>query len=157
MALRLRHAVNARGGYLHRYLRFSNRTHACALRAGQASFYQRKTIFRKISMATAFQFSASQLAEIQRLRTVLAQPGNASLDSGAVSLYSYIFTCVTGIDLTNSSFLTPIEKETWGLASCLFIQLCMHGVRSCLLPLNSVIPHKVSSNKTHICYTFNST
>jgi hypothetical protein len=49
-------------------------------------------------MVTSFAFTPTQLAEIDRLRGILAQAANATQPSGAVALYAYIFQCVTGID-----------------------------------------------------------
>ena len=60
-------------------------------------------------MATAFQFTGAQLAEIQRLRDLLDNNPNKQLASGGVPLYSYIFKCVTGIDLVNGDFTAPID------------------------------------------------
>ncbi|MFZ5546052.1 MAG: hypothetical protein ACOZJZ_21060, partial [Pseudomonadota bacterium] len=52
-------------------------------------------------MPTSFSFTSEQLAEISRLRSILAQPANKATPSGAVPLYSYVFKCVTGLDVPN--------------------------------------------------------
>jgi Ca2+-binding RTX toxin-like protein len=57
-------------------------------------------------MATSFNFTTTQLAEISRLRDIVALPANKSMPSGAVALYSYIFKCVTGLDVPQS---TPVD------------------------------------------------
>ena len=50
-------------------------------------------------MATSFSFSPEQIAEIARPRSILALDENSTRLSAAVPLYSYIFKCVTGIDV----------------------------------------------------------
>ncbi len=50
-------------------------------------------------MPTSFQFNSTQLAEIKRLRDIAAAPGNKTLAGGGVDLYTYVFKCVSGIDL----------------------------------------------------------
>ena len=59
-------------------------------------------------MPTAFQFSSTQLTEIARLRKALTDIPNNSTPGGGAALYSYIFKCATGIDLTGTDLNTPL-------------------------------------------------
>lgn len=60
-------------------------------------------------MPIAFQFNSTQLAEIQRLRDITAKVENKQLAGGGVALYSCIFNCVTGIDLTDDSLTGAVD------------------------------------------------
>ncbi len=60
-------------------------------------------------MPTAFQFNSTQLLEIARLREIAGRVENKQLAGGGVALYSYIFKCVTGIDLAGSTLSSPID------------------------------------------------
>lgn len=61
-------------------------------------------------MPTAFQFSSTQLTEIARLRKALTDIPNNSTPGGGAALYSYIFKCATGIDLTGTDLNTPADN-----------------------------------------------
>ena len=60
-------------------------------------------------MPTSFQFNSTQLAEIKRLRDIADAPANKQLAGGGVALYSYVFKCVSGIDVTNNSLTGGVD------------------------------------------------
>ena len=69
-------------------------------------------------MPTAFQFSSTQLTEIARLRKAITDIPDNSTAGGGAALYSYIFKCATGIDLSASILTSPIDTvwQTSGIA-----------------------------------------
>lgn len=57
-------------------------------------------------MPTAYAFTTEQLEQIGELRRVLAQDENRATASAAVPLYSYVFQCVTGLEVPQN---TPLD------------------------------------------------
>lgn len=60
-------------------------------------------------MPTAYAFTAAQLDQIRQLRGTLSSPENRTTPSASVPLYSYVFQCITGLEVPQS---TPLDFLT---------------------------------------------